>query len=1043
MRHIYLWNGSAYGGDIINRLQSGHIQYSRPFGLGYTEATLVFQASSEAAAYAEFPKGLKVKIIDDSLTGSRYDGTTLLVGYVDRTAWNESTKTVRITLKDYLYLSLDRKVGPVGFISKQVSDMIAWVASQAGVSVLYRPASRYEPTIPYHFFEEETVQSILSTIAMDLGGKMYCSVSEPHVLVVEYGCLYSSYSPTALTSIDLNDVEDFDIDMPARQPNVFECEGKNKSLKSGIVFESANYENPWTIPAGGIGVTNDHFIEFDRAVVYIDEMVFDADAGITFDETVWASNFVDNDISKPLKNPYKAKIKITASTEGDVWKFRLKGRAVHEDKQVVTKDNSGSGIKRNWKHTSDMLYDSSAVTWLSRRVTWEAAKKGDSFSFAIISGKYPFFGPHTSVSPDYIINVSGAYVAITDMTLELGSGKLNVQGIGDRSGYDPTLTDDYGDITVPTIPVLPEFGDGVAPATPTWAGTPLTTFFTDGKTYIQVDWEANSENDIKGYEVAWSYDNVNWYNSGLTSETSLVIEVKAGVTVYAKVRAKDIEGFESSWTASRSITSAKDTTIPSDLSSITAIGGFDLIYVYWVHTKPSDFSHYIVQRAPSPYTVWTEVAVVQSKEFIDKNVTAGTYYKYRVKAVDIYGNEAASWITTSSGVTCSSIASELAELEGELTTLDGELTGLAGELTTLESELDNLQFADIGGTITEVQIGNDTISAPKLKANSVESAKIAAGAVVAEKIYAGAVTTAKLSAGAVTAEKIYAGAVTTDKLYAGAVVASKIAANAIEANHISAGAITANKLEATLDLLVGRQIRVGSGIQIGAGVGPVGSTFDGIYVSDGTNYVKLSASMLEMKADLILGAGDNAIHFEDGLIDMVDDGYGSNRGSVSLQWVPTGDNFVTVRHGTSSEVSLTYTEFKSYFFEEGERVGYSYFQIENRASSSGEDHIRVLWEAGVTAKNWYYYDSGDFDISGFVKFQEYIKFDIPTWYGTKTSATNKYPDWDDWTDAENCPNSNIWIWLKSSGTPAYVLYFKTPHDGATYSYWVALNRYTL
>jgi hypothetical protein len=526
------------------------------------------------------------------------------------------------------------------------------------------------------------------------------------------------------------------------------------------------------------------------------------------------------------------------------------------------------------------------------------------------------------------------------MTLELGSGKLNVQGIGDRSGYDPTLTDDYGDITVPTIPVLPEFGDGVAPATPT--GLSLSTFYREGKAYVKADWADNTETDLKGYELRWSYDNTNWINAGFVAASEQTFEVSPnGVvgsqyTVYVQVRAVDLEKLASAWATSTSISVSIDSTVPAAPASITAYSGVGLIYIRWSKVNDVDLNNYVLERRVQTsdggaWSGWSELVILKSTEYVDESVdyhiqnspedsaypNQWRKYTYRVKAVDHAGN-ASSYATSAAA-------------------------------------------------------------------------------------------------------------------YADQATGADIKVNTVKANH----------LEATLDLLVGRQIRVGSGIQIGAGVGPVGSTFDGIYVTDGTNYVKLSASKLEMKADLVLGEGDNAIHFEDGLIDMVDDGYGSNRGSVSLQWVPTGDNFVTVRHGTSSEVSLTYTEFKSYFFEEGERVGYSYFQIENRASSSGEDHIRVLWEAGVTAKNWYYYDSGDFDISGFVKFQEYIKFDIPTWYGTKTSATNKYPDWDDWTDAENCPNSNIWIWLKSSGTPAYVLYFKTPHDGATYSYWVALNRYTL
>jgi len=524
------------------------------------------------------------------------------------------------------------------------------------------------------------------------------------------------------------------------------------------------------------------------------------------------------------------------------------------------------------------------------------------------------------------------------------------------------------------------------------------------------------------------------------------------------------------------------------------------------------------------------------------------------------------------------------------------LLDLEGELSTLESELSNLQFSDIGGTITEVQISDDAISAPKLKANSVEAAKIAAGAVIAEKIGASAVT--------------------TEKLYAGAVVAAKIAADAVEANHIKAGSVTANKLEATLDLSVGRKVVVGSNVQIGKDVGPTGLTGDGIYISkdayfrinsglfmdeglwmgksagerihpfmtsnttpsgyevshsdgftsawylfreststgiahnvddwsqiklpvrkilktyniynvsssdcatgwkiqgsnDGTNWTDLDTQsgvlawsgwllsdvsisspgaylyyrllitavtgsyasissiklfdaegwkfsvvasgsdpnflawdgQLNLKGNLILGSGENAIYFEDGLINMIDRGNVSLQGLVAMQWAPTEKDFVTFGYGNYSAEHVGYLMVESDFYNGAVREGRTWLQFETHSNSGSEnDYIRLWWQAGDTQKFWYYYESGSFTINGFVKFNEYIKFGIPTWYGTKTTATNKYPNWTDWTDAEDCPNSNIWIWLKTVGTPAYVLYLKTPHDNATYSYWVALNRYTL
>jgi len=210
------------------------------------------------------------------------------------------------------------------------------------------------------------------------------------------------------------------------------------------------------------------------------------------------------------------------------------------------------------------------------------------------------------------------------------------------------------------------------------------------------------------------------------------------------------------------------------------------------------------------------------------------------------------------------------------------------------------------------------------------------------------------------------------------------------------------------------------------------------------NYLAWNGEKLNIKGDIVLGYGDNAIHFEDGKIDMVDGGYGSYAGWVTMQWASTDKDFVSFGYGNYSNEHVGYLMLESDFYDGAVLEGRASLHFETHSYADPNiDCVKLWWRAGSTDRSWYYYDTGSFAINGFVSFADYINFGIPTWYGTKTTATNKYPNWTDWTDPEDCPRSNMWIWLKSSGTPAYVLYFKTPRDGDTYSYWVALNRYTL
>lgn len=782
-----LWNGSSYNPDISHRIVGGHINFARPFGLGSTEASVEIHADSEASAFSEFPKGLKV-MFDTTLTGDRLD-TSLFAGYIDRTAWNESKQTVRLTVKDFLYLSLDKKVGPVLFLNKAVSDVLDWVADQIGVNLRILPdaaGSKYDPILPYFYWEDVTIQNILSDIARDLGGKVYlASGTEPHTLVVEYGCLYTDYSTSAIFEFDMNDVEDVDIDYPPRASNVFEVEGVQIKEVSGTVFEGANYENPWTIPAGGIGVDDEHYIEFEAPVIYIDEYVFDADAGITFDETVWESNFVDGDPTKPLINPFKAKIKITATSEGEVWTFKVLGKAIHEDRIVETIDNSASSPERTWKIQSKMIIDdpesASPTRWIKRRVTWEAAKKEDEFRFTLVTSDVPMFGPRSSTSayPEYIIDLSGAKIAVINIVYDFDSETYEIEGVGDRSGYDPTTTDHRETILIPVKPIV-QMGDGEAPAVPT--GLALTAFGEKNRSYVKATWDANTEEDIFGYEFRWSYDNSNWKNGGVVNNNEVVIEVTTQWTsgtdyyVYVQIRALDIENLKSNWSASANAKILYDTTAPGMPGAITATGGVGLIYIKWGAVYDSDVEQYFIYRKiqvsnGGPFSDWIAIATVKGTEYIDESVE---YHIQNSPEDPTYPNQWRKYIYAVRAADYSNNGSSRREMS------------------------------------------------------------------------------------------------TANAVYATQATGPDIAVKAIKANH----------LEVAIDLAVGRMVKVGSNIQIGADVGPAGSTFDGIYVTDGTNYVKMSASFIKLKANLILGQGDNEIYFEDAGIHLKDAGFGAEGGRL-------------------------------------------------------------------------------------------------------------------------------------------------------------------
>ena len=439
------------------------------------------------------------------------------------------------------------------------------------------------------------------------------------------------------------------------------------------------------------------------------------------------------------------------------------------DSVAWTYTDNGITVVAPWdvkKPLTTPVFTNVAVTQNSITVSWERQFAAINHMLVLKQGTSTIQTAYTSGN-NYTF---GSLSANTEYTIE-----LTVIG---KDGVT------YTNSTTATTLSKVAIGDGSAPATPT--GLDVTSFYKNGKAYIKADWDDNSESDIMGYELRWSYDESTWYNAGFTSQSELVVEVTdrsnttTSYTVYAQVKALDVESLASDWSASGSVTVQVDTTAPNPINLITASGGVGLIRVWWTESSDPDFSYYRLERnieySPGLWSGWGTVAYTSSNEYLDEDVdyhiqnspedseypNVWRRYKYRARAVDKAGNVSAVSVAT---------------------------------------------LGETAATYALQATGGD------------------------------------------------------------------IAVESIIANHINA----------VLDLSVGRQITVGSGVAIGKDVGEVGSEFDGIYVSDGTNYVKMSASSIELKANLILAAGDNYIKFVDADITIKDGDTSSGTGYLYFE----------------------------------------------------------------------------------------------------------------------------------------------------------------
>ena len=246
--------------------------------------------------------------------------------------------------------------------------------------------------------------------------------------------------------------------------------------------------------------------------------------------------------------------------------------------------------------------------------------------------------------------------------------------------------------------------DTTPPATPT--GLTLTTgrdISSDGTVmpWVRASWNRAPENDVAGYEVhvfvAPSGGVPTVYNP-TRNQFSIQFPVPGNLTVRVKLLAFDKFHNISGFTEEATITTSSDTVPPAVPTGATAFGSFRAIVLQWI--PPSDLDYDVVEVWASFSNNLGTAGFVgfSAHTFIHEGLGTNVTLYYWLRARDTSGN--VSPFTP------------------------GDFAGLvATTVATSSNDIGNL-------SITETKIANDSISTPKLQANSVDANKVTTGELI-------------------------------------------------------------------------------------------------------------------------------------------------------------------------------------------------------------------------------------------------------------------------------------------------------------------------
>jgi hypothetical protein len=621
--------------------------------------------------------------VPDGYTASAEDEHTIVIplfaGWKPANAITEKHKTADIELKDLLWITTQKKpTNPLLYVNYTPDQIISDILiNRIGLDASYLDLQAL--TTPWEVFVADDMKTwwqILQEIAQATGGKLTCTPAGK----IAFRTRIENYAdPAPATTITEDTIKNYNISTK-RQFNQIKIQSQGYEIGSAQehVIDHELQGDASIVKAGTQGTFEleytSEYIKDPDTYVYISYYLNDTPIAV---DRQFSAGYDDGNIrlDELIAYPDKLVLKITnLATSVDYTIKHVKFSATPIKKKTeftVTKPNQTMEPDSERSFTS--FYSAEAILSNVADAVYEETTKNIKFELqlnefypdifagnlielqlppkGILTGKFLIYSvEHVLEARKFtttinIVEWSDVVFNIEDKTIIKATSDVQVpQDITDLEQQIQTVNGDVQDLQtqVNTIDNRTNYIDGSAPATPT--GFSLATSFDNGKSFVTASWNANTESDLIGYELAWSYDGIDW-NYIKTSETLVKFEVAGNMTIYVKVRAYDAEGKKSGWSTVQSITSAKDTTPPAIPTGLTATGLFQTIMVKWNKNTETDFDHYVLEYDTSDTFPAPKQIVTSSNYATLKELTVNTTYYIRIKAVDKSGNES-DWSTT-------------------------------------------------------------------------------------------------------------------------------------------------------------------------------------------------------------------------------------------------------------------------------------------------------------------------------------------------------------------------------------------------------------
>ncbi|MDK2899590.1 MAG: hypothetical protein PWQ45_92 [Thermosipho sp. (in: thermotogales)] len=797
------------------------------------------------------------------------DGVKQFTGLIEKYEYDIAKQTVKIICKDKWKKSRDTKAEEKYYFEKSFDFILKDLLGQIGITDF---SNIYEitDTIQYFYTNGEVeVADEIEKLMTAVGGYIY--FDEDGIISFDGGFYPYKSAPidtTTKATFYPDEYANLNLKNPSETGKI-RVEAKTFKKKDELV--PIYTQKDMQIPTNPYPESPEElFAEFDNPVFFVqslNDISFYSNTGVSIDSTVYNSNFADGNIPK---NPKKFKLSFLGGGTGEVIDYMvIKGKIFEEETYISER---GSGKQKEFK-TEVAQNDE----WVNFLTNWyydnivaqnsELTLELSDFRQLSANGGLRLKDKVVIVNPEN--NIQNRYV-IDEMDISYETSKIKLTLRIDLDSYvDVALPKK---LQVPTLPQLDldmeeikKLFQNKAPAVPSWGSYVLSTLFYNGKSYVTAEWDANTEEYFKNYEIYRSYDNINFDFMGATNITKFSMEVPPKTSVYIKLKSVSYDDLKSDFSSVKSIESAFGETMEDDPVSITSYAGFGYIWLKWTKSNDDNYAGTVIQRQTNGGS-YVGIATILDNTYMDTNIIGGNTYKYRIYFVNKYGvngtERYSSTITAkdkidkvdidnfvventdfASGIQPIQVVDTLPTLPDTsfpnssvvILTTDNKI--YRNNNGTWKKEIDKTDIENFEINFDDFESGlmptRSVSSLPALPNSNYPVGCIVylttdgkiyrndngtwkknvdttdlTGQIQNAQIALNAIKAPQIDSNAVTEAKIATNAITETKISDDAVTATKIVAGAIQAGHITTGAVTTDKIAS--DAVDANKIAAGS-----------------------------------------------------------------------------------------------------------------------------------------------------------------------------------------------------------------------------------------